>query len=154
MATNTAALEFLLDLCEGRHNFNSDSFRVALSNTAPASETSNPLAAGNNALTNVTQITYTNYSDDLTVDRTLEGVAATLTTSAIVDANDFQITATGGNLPTFRYVYMYNDTATGDLIVCAYDHGSGITLSTGDSVSIDFGADSGSDGDILNLARA
>ena len=46
------------------HNMDleSDQIVVALSNTAPASESSNPATDGNGVLANVTQIAYTNLS--------------------------------------------------------------------------------------------
>ena len=46
------------------HNMDleSDQIVVALSNTAPGSETPNPASDGNGVLANVTQITYTNLS--------------------------------------------------------------------------------------------
>lgn len=52
----------------------SDTLIVALSNTAPGSESSNPTADGNGVLANVTQISYTNLSS-----RTLANVTSTQT---------------------------------------------------------------------------
>ena len=43
-------------------NLGSDSLVIALSNTAPGSESSNPTADGNGILGNVTQISYSNLS--------------------------------------------------------------------------------------------
>lgn len=152
MATNTVVNDFYEDILNGVHNLGTDTIQVALSNTAPSGESSDPTADGNGILTNVTQIAYTNYTDGLTSDRVLEGVAVVLSSGvATFDANDFTITASGGALATFRYVYVFNQTATGDALICVYDHGSAISLADGESVDIDFGADSGSDGDILTV---
>lgn len=124
-------------------DMNGDSFRIALSNTAPASETNNPTADGNGVLANVTQISYTNYSDDLAVDRTLEGVTSSQTGGTYkFDANDLTITASGGALAAFRYIYVYDDTPTSpaDPLVCVIDNGSAISLASGESVTIAWNA--------------
>jgi len=155
MATVTLVNDLFEDLMNGVHSLSSDTIQVALSNTAPAAEASVPTADGNGVLANVTQISYANYTDDLTVDRVLEGVAATLISgTSYFDANDFTITASGGALATFQYVYVFNQTAAGDPLIAVWDHGSGITLADGESVEVDFGADSGTDGDIFTLASA
>lgn len=124
-------------------NMASDTFRIALSNTAPSSETNNPTATGNGVLANVTQISYTNYTDTLTVDRTLEGVTwAESGGTTRFDANDFTITASGGALAPFRYVYVYDDTPTSpaDPLVGVWDHGSSISLANGQTATITFHA--------------
>lgn len=124
-------------------DMNGDSFRIALSNTAPASETNNPTSDGNGVLANVTQISYTNYSDDMTVDRTLEGVTSSQTGGTYkFDANDIVITASGGALADFRYIYVYDDTPTSpaDPLVCVIDNGSAISLASGESVTIAWNA--------------
>lgn len=124
-------------------NLSSDSFRIALSNTAPTAETSNPTATGNGILANVTQISYTNYSDNLTVDRTLESVTfAESGGTTKFDAGDFIITASGGALATFRYIYVYDDTPTSpaDPLVAVWDYGSGITLADTQTATVTFHA--------------
>ena len=113
MATTTKIADFIEAIAEKVHNLASDSIRIALSNTAPASESSNPAATGNGVLANVTQIAYTNYADTLTVDRTLESVTSDESGGTYtLDAADFTISASGGALATFRYIYIYNDTPT------------------------------------------
>lgn len=124
-------------------DMNGDTFRIALSNTAPGSEASNPTSDGNGVLANVTQISYTNYSDDMTVDRTLEGVTSSQTGGTYkFDANDIVITASGGALADFRYLYVYDDTPTSpaDPLVCVIDNGSAISLASGESVTIAWNA--------------
>ena len=60
MAAFVKINDFVQDICNGVHNLNTGTLKLALSNTAPGSETSPPTADGNGVLANVTQIAYTN----------------------------------------------------------------------------------------------
>ncbi len=136
MATFTKINDWLEYLANDA-DLNSDSFRLALSNTAPASESSNPTADNNGILANVTQIAYTNYSDDLTSDRLLESVTSAQTAGVLTfDFGDVVITASGGTLATFRYIYVYDDTVAGDPLVAVWDHGSVVSLTDGSSATL------------------
>jgi hypothetical protein len=53
---------------------------------------------------------------------------------------DLILTATGGAVGPFRYVAVYNDTATNDELVAWFDYGSAITLADGETLTVDFGA--------------
>lgn len=124
-------------------DMNADSFLIALSNTAPASETSNPTADGNGVVANVTQISYTNYTDSLTVDRTLESVTSAQSGGTYTfDAANFTITASGGAIATFRYLYIYDDTPTApaDPLVGVWDAGAGVTLNDTDTLNVNINA--------------
>lgn len=137
----TKIRDFVEDLAEKVHNLGSDTLMIALSNTAPGSESSNPTLTDNGVLANVTQISYSNYSDDMATDRTLEGVTSSETSGTYtLDANDLTITASGGALPTFRYIYLYNDTASGDPLILVIDNEAGITLAQGESVTLRWNA--------------
>lgn len=142
--TYTKANDWILNLSNGTVDVDADTFRIALSNTAPASEASNPLNDGNGILANVTQIAYTNYTDTLTVDRQLQGITSTRSAGVYtLDSTvDFTITASGGAIATFRYIYLYDDTSTApvDPIVCVWDYGSAVTLNSGDSLALTFNA--------------
>lgn len=125
------------DLAEKVHNLGSDALMIALSNVAPSAEASNPTLSGNGILGNVTQISYANYADDMTVDRRLQGVTSAETGGVYtLDAADITITATGGALPTFRYIYLYNDTPAGDPLILIIDNEAGLTLAEGESVTL------------------
>lgn len=139
MATGIKIADFAEAIAEKVHNLASDSIRIALSNTAPAAEASNPTATGNGVLANVTQISYTNYSDDLTVDRVLESVTSDESGGTwTLDAGNFVITASGGTLASFRYIYIYNDTPTSpaDPLIAVFDHGSAISLADTQTATI------------------
>tara|TARA_R110001606_G_C15264588_1_gene638813 strand:- start:418 stop:855 length:438 start_codon:yes stop_codon:yes gene_type:complete len=125
------------------HNMDleSDQVVIALSNTAPSSEASNPATDGNGVLANVTQVSYTNLSS-----RNITTTSSTQTggTYKLV-LSDITLTSSGGATGPFRYVYVYNDTATSpaDPVIGYYDYGSSLTLNDGDSLTVDFSAANG-----------
>ena len=138
MATFTKANDWVENMLEVS-DMDGDTFKIALSNTAPASETSNPLNDTNGVLANVTQISYTNYTDDMATDRQLENVTSSQSGGTYTfDADDIVITASGGALADFRYIYLFDDTPTSpaDPIVGVWDHGSTISLANGESATI------------------
>ena len=125
------------------HNIDleSDQLAIALSNTAPASESSNPTADGNGILGNVTEISYSNLSSrNLTTSSSSQSSG----TYKLVLA-DLTLTASGGAVAAFRYVYIYDDTVSSptDPLIGLYDVGSSVTLQSGDTFTIDFDASNG-----------
>lgn len=125
------------------HNMDleSDQIVVALSNTAPASETSNPTSDSNGILGNVTEVTYTNLSS-----RNVTTTSSAQTSGVYkLTLTDITLTASGGSVGPFRYVYLYDDTVTtpADPLIGYYDYGSSITLNDGDSFTVDFSAANG-----------
>lgn len=125
------------------HNMDleSDQIVIALSNTAPSAEASNPATDGNGVLANVTEVAYTNLSS-----RNVTTTSSTQTggTYKLVLA-DITLTSSGGSTGPFRYVYIYNDTAASpaDPLIGYYDYGSSLTLNDGDSLTVDFSAANG-----------
>lgn len=139
MATFNKLGGFVEHLAEKVHNLGSDQLVIALSNTAPGSETTPPTGAtGTNILANVTQIAYTNLSSR---NLTTSSSAQSGGTYALALA-DLVLTSSGGSTGPFRYVYIYNDTPTSpaDPLIGYYDYGSSITLADGETFTIDFGA--------------
>lgn len=139
MATFNKLNGFVEHLAEKVHNLGSDTLTVALSNTAPGSESTPPTGATSACvLANVTQISYTNLS------------TRAITTSASAQSSgtykltltDLVLTASGSVGP-FRYVYIYNDTATNDELIGYYDYGSSISLASGETFTIDFDGTNG-----------
>lgn len=125
------------------HNMDleSDQIVVALSNTAPSSETSNPTADGNGVIGNVTEIAYTNCSSR---NVTTTSSSQSSGTYKLV-LTDLTLTASGGSVGPFRYIYLYNDTVASpaDPIIGYYDYASSLTLNDGDSFTIDFSPSTG-----------
>jgi len=125
------------------HNMDleSDQIAIALSNTAPSSEASDPSADGNGILGNVTEISYTNASSR-SVTTSSSGQTSGVYKLVLADLT---VTASGGNVGPFRYIYIYDDTVTSpaDPLIGYYDYGSSLTLNDGDSFTTDFSAANG-----------
>jgi len=140
MATFNKINDFVVNAV---HNMDleSDQIVVALSNTAPSAETTNPTTDGNGVLANVTEIAYTNCS---TRNVTTTSSTQTSGTYKLV-LTDITLTASGGDVGPFRYVYIYNDTVAtpADPLIGYYDYGLSLTLNDGDSFTLDFSATDG-----------
>lgn len=127
MATFNKINGFVEAVAEKKHNLWSDTLVIALTNT--------PHTSTWTQLSDLTQIAYTNLS------------SRTLTTSSSLQTdgtyrlvlNDIALTATG-TVATFRYIYIYNDTATNDDLIGYYDYGAELTLLSGQILYIDFSA--------------
>lgn len=129
MAAYVKFNSFVEALAEKVHNLGSDTLTVALCAAANA-----PVAT-NTQLSQLVQISYTNLSSRAI---TVASSSQTGGTYSLV-VNDLTLTASGAVGP-FRYVVVYNDTATNDELVCFFDHGSDVSLATGETYTIDFGA--------------
>jgi hypothetical protein len=132
MATFNKFHSFVEALSEKVHNLGSDTLTVALTNTLPVTT--------NTQLSNITQIAYTNIQNGTTTGRNLAGVTSAQTSGTYkLDANDLVLTATG-IVSTFRYVVLYNDTATNDELIGWYDYGAAVDLLNGETFTITWDA--------------
>ena len=140
MATFNKINDFVVNAV---HNMDleSDQIVVALSNTAPSAEATDPTTDGNGILGNVTEVSYTNCS---TRNVTTSSSTQTSGTYKLV-LTDITLTASGGDVGPFRYVYIYNDTVAtpADPLIGYYDYGLSLTLNDGDSFTLDFSATDG-----------
>lgn len=136
MATFVKFQPFVEALAEKVHNLGSDTLTVALTNTAPN--------ATDAQLSQITEISYTNLSARAIT------VSASSQTGGVYKlvCSDLVLTSSGGTTGPFRYVVIYNDTATNDELICYFDYGSSITLGSGETLTIDFDASNG----LLQLA--
>lgn len=132
MATFNKFHSFVEALAEKVHNLGSDTLTVALTNTLPVNT--------NTVLANITQISYTNIQNGTTTGRDLTGVTSAQTTGTYkLDANDLVLTATG-TVPTFRYVVLFNQSATNDELIGWYDYGAAVDLLNGETFTITWDA--------------
>jgi hypothetical protein len=116
-------------MAEKVHNFGSDVIKLALTNVAPV--------ATNTQLSNITEISYANCSTRVV---TVLSSSQTSGTYKLV-LQDLILTASGGTVGPFRYVVIYNDTATNDELIAWYDYGTSITLADGETLTVDFGTE-------------
>lgn len=137
MATGQKFNSFVEAVAEKVHNLQSDTLQVALTAAANA-----PVAT-NTQLSNLTEISYTNCSSRVV---TVSSSSQTSGTYKLVCA-DLTLTASGTVGP-FRYVVLYNNTATNKELICFWDYGSDITLSNTQTFLIDFDNTNG----VLQLA--
>jgi aspartate/methionine/tyrosine aminotransferase len=143
VATFTKVNGFVEHLSEGVHDLGANQLRLALSNTAPASETPDPTVLTADAiLANVTEIAYTNLDSDPTSRNLTVTTSAQTSGTYTLDADDVVLTASGGAMAEFRYIYIYNTAGTGvtDPLIGYYDYGSGLTLADGETLTIAFDA--------------
>jgi hypothetical protein len=120
MATFNKYNCFVENLAEKVHNLQSDTLKVALTNTAPTAADTvwdttvypAPVAANG----------YTAGGNSLTVSSSSQ----TSGTYKLVIA-DTVFTATSGGIGPFRYVVLYNSTASG-AVIGYYDYGSSIKI--------------------------
>jgi len=124
---------FTYDALAKKHDFTADTFKVALSNTAPTS--------ANAVLADITQISAGN-------GYTSGGTATSMSLStssgtAKATGTDVVFTASGGSIGPARYAVLYNDTAASDPLVGWWDYGSSITMAATETLTVDFSAANG-----------
>lgn len=107
-----------------------DTFRAVIHSDAPTVATDDELAD----LTQITGTGYTAGGEDIQNDSTRTGGTVTMT------AVDVVWTAGAGDWVAGRYVSIHDDTATTDILMCAFDYGSSFTLANGETFTLDFGA--------------
>lgn len=125
--------QFVEDLGRGVHNLETNAIKMYLSNTAPNQSTmavkadAAEIAAGNG---------YSAGGVDIAATYSESGGIATLA------GTDQVITASGGAIPTWRYVYLYNDTPSSpaDPLIACFDYGAAVNLGDTESITIDIGA--------------
>src|SRR5690348_12401023 len=121
---------FVSDLATKVHNLNSDTLKIALTNTAPV--------ATNTIFSDITEIGAGNGYTTGGLTATFSSGAQTSGTYKLVLA-DVTFTASGGSFNTFRYAVLYNATQTTPLkpLICWFDYGAAVTLTSGNSFTVD-----------------
>lgn len=135
--------DFVEQLGLAKHNLNTDTFKVLLTNTAPT--------AANAVKADLTEISagngYTAGGEDSQNTWAESSGTGTMTGTKIV------WTASGGTIGPFRYADIYNDTQTSpaDPLMGWWDYGSALTLQIGETFSVKFN-NSDTTGTIATLA--
>lgn len=126
MAIYTKFNSFVEALAEKVHNLGSDQLKVALTNSAPS--------AANTVLANITEVSYSNLST-----RNLSTTSSAQSSGVYkLVIGDITLTSTGGSTGPFRYIVVYNDTATNDELISYFDYGSALTLADTDTLLLNF----------------
>jgi len=135
LATYNKFQQFPEDLGKGVHQLHAagHTLKVYLTNATPD-------AALDAVKADLAEITaengYTAGGSDIQNDYTEASGTGTLTGVDVV------WTASGGSFGPFRYIVLYNDTPTSpaDPLIAWWDYGSSITVLTGETFTVDFGA--------------
>jgi hypothetical protein len=117
-------------VAEKVHNLGSDTLKVMLTNTAPV--------ATNTIKTNITDITAVG------TDYPAGGKQAAITSSAQSSGtyklvlSDVTFGPVAASVGPFRYAVLYNDTATNKELIGWWDNTANVTLTAGQSFTVDF----------------
>jgi hypothetical protein len=132
MATVTPLVfrPFLLALAQKKHDLSTDTLKWRLTNTAPsqtsalAADVTGELATGGG---------YTAGGGTSSIVSLTE--SAGVLTLILGDPPTW--TGSGSGFGPFRYGYLINDTAASKNLICYYDHGSSITIASGQTYTTD-----------------
>lgn len=125
---------FVEAVAEKVHNLQSDTLKVVLTNTAPV--------ATNTQLSNITQIANGNgYTTGGATTAQVSSAQSSGTYKLVL--TDVTWTASGGSIGPFQYVVLYNSTATNSELIGYYDYGTAITITNGNSFTVDFDGTAG-----------
>lgn len=120
---------FVEALAEKKHDLGADTLKVALTNTAPV--------ASNAVLADITQIAATGGYAPATAAITSSAQTGG-TYSLVLGAVTW--TATGADFASFRYMVLYNDTATNKELIAYSDYGVAYPLPNGQPFTINAGS--------------
>lgn len=121
--------DFQEQIGKGTHDFNSDTIKVCLTNTTM----------------DATKATYSDFTDLTTGNGYVSGgedISASWSETdgeATLTGSNVEWTASGGTIGPFRYVVLYNASASNKNIITYWDYGSSITLQDGDKFGVVFG---------------
>jgi len=124
---------FVEALAEQGHKLDSDTLKMALSNTAPT-------AATDTVFDPVTKHPPPAAANGYTTGGHTVAQAASAQTGGVYKltlTNPAAITATTGGIGPFRYAILYNDYSATDLLIGYFDYGSSITLASGETLTLD-----------------
>lgn len=121
--TPTKFYSFFDEVMKGGHNFNTDTFKVALTNTAPTTASDTTWSTGTYPAPAAAN-GYTSGGNTLTC--TFTAAASNSGTPKIVLSNS-TFTASGGSIGPFRYAIVYNSSKS-NKVCWFFDYGSNVTI--------------------------
>lgn len=133
MATGNKFENFLYEVYKGTHNFSAHTFKLMLTLSAPVST--------NTTTADLTEISAGNGYSSGGIALTVSGYSQTSGVLKIV-VDDATMTASGGAIADFRYIVMYNTSASNKL-VAYWDYGSTVSMNDGDQFTFDFSGTNG-----------
>lgn len=125
---------FVEAVAEKAHNLGSDTIRCLLTSAAPS--------AAHTVKADLTEIATGNGYTSGGPQAAQSGSAQSSGLYKLT-LSDTSVVASGGSISTFRYVVLYNDTASNDELIGWYDYGTGLTITNGNTFVIDFDGSSG-----------
>lgn len=136
MATANKFQAFVEHIAEQVHKLDTDTLKVSLHATAPV--------ATNSVFANLTEISSGNGYTAGGTQSSQSSSAQTSGTYKLV-LGDVTFTASGGSIGPFRYPVLYNDTPTSpaDPLILYWDYGTDLTVTSGNSFTVDFDASAG-----------
>ena len=132
MATFNKFDSFVEAVAEKKHDLGSDTLKFMLTNVAPI--------ASNTVKANLTEIAAGNGYTAGGIAVVVSGSSQTSGTYTLATVTDTVWTASGGAIASFRYVVLYNDTATNDELISWYDNGSSIAPTDPETFTVLAGA--------------
>ena len=127
---------FINELAKGSHGLNACTYRLALTNTAPN--------AASDTVWNTTVYPAPTAANGYPTGGNQPGITSNVTTAGVFKLvlADTVFTATAGGIGPFRYVIIYNSSAS-NKVVGYYDYASSITLNDTETFTVDFDAANG-----------
>lgn len=128
--------KFLEQLGNKCYDFDNDTLKFALSNTAPTAASDTGFLPGSSHPPPAAANGYTTGGHSATIASWAESGG----TATLACTTDVVITATAGGIGPFRYVILYDDTTStpvADPLISYWDYGSSITLNEGETFTID-----------------
>jgi hypothetical protein len=133
MASAVKFQDFIEQLCLGVHNLHTGAFKVY-----PCENT--PSVSLDAVKADLAGIAYTNLTpgNDIDIDNSFSESGGTGTMVTAVDP----VWTASGAVAQFRYIVCYNDTPTSpaDPLFVYWDYGSEINMISGETFTVDFGA--------------
>lgn len=128
---------FVADIHNKVHNLGSDTLKLALTNTAPTSSNTlyhtdidaNELANGNGYTTGGATVGITSSTQSSGTYKLIASAAVVWTAS--------------GSMGPFRYIVLYNSTASNGPLIGWYDYGSSLTLTALETFTVTFDGTNG-----------